>query len=164
MKKRTILINLILPGIFALILHTIIHEMGHIITAIITGNKIQSFSFGSESFAGINVVNFWSIPLISIGSFFLPVIVFIILSLFKKHFIKMLGIYIGFIAVIQAIINSVAILLLDKVSAEYNTYDLGILVNYTNCNPVIVSIISIVLSLIFVAILMYKLAKLINEL
>ena len=147
MKTRKLFLYILITAILGLILQLFLHEFGHMFFAICTGNKIETISFGSSSYTGIQVVDESSIAIISLGSFILPILFYIVMSFIKNMFISLLNMFVGVITALQLGINSIAIVITDKTSEVYNTYDLGIFVNATNINLVVCSMVALAIAI-----------------
>ena len=156
MKTRKLLFYLFITGVIAFVLQLFLHELGHVVFAIITGNKVEEFSIASSSYTGVNVSNLNSIPLISIGSFILPIAFCIAICFLKSNFLIFLNIYVGVITSIQLGINGISLLTVDNTSPYYNTYDLQMFVNSTNFNPIVVCVISLVIAMVLAFLVISK--------
>ena len=143
MRKIPFALKYIIACIVGFFLQFILHEMGHAIFALITGNKVVEIHLGIISYAEIMVVNKWSIWLISIGSFVFPLVICSILDALPFEFTKALNIVVLVITTIQLIINATAIICVRDWNV-LKTYDLGICVTTANMNSVVVSIVSFV--------------------
>lgn len=139
MRNILLVIKIVTLSLIGLILQLLFHEYGHVVMAILTGNTISDVSVGSTSYTTIKVVNQWSVSIISLGAFILPIVVCLILNIFKNKTVNMLSAVILFVTIIQLAINAVAIMVV-KNDAELQTYDLGILMVRLGVNGTLVAI------------------------
>lgn len=158
MRNIKFILKFVLACVLGLVLQLTLHEMGHALFAVITGNEVVDITIGIISYAEISVTNAWSVPLISIGSFILPIIVCVVIEFIPSIFTKMLNTVILVITTIQLGINSVAICFEQNYDV-LQTYDLGILVTACNVNAIVVSAVT---SLITIALTIWSVSKLIK--
>ena len=160
MKTRKLFLYIFVTAILGLAIQLVLHEFGHMLFAIFTGNKVEVLSFGSSSYTGIKVINEKSIPIISLGAFILPVAFYIAMSFVKNIFVSLLNMYIGVITAIQLGINAIVILTTDKTSEMFNTYDLGMFVNATNLSNVVCAAAALLITICMLIFAVYRGAKL----
>ncbi|MBQ8042956.1 MAG: hypothetical protein IJ272_02250 [Clostridia bacterium] len=158
MRKVLFILNFILACILGFFLQLLFHEMGHAIFALITGNEIMSINFGVVSYAEIQVLNHWSVWIISIGSFVFPIIVCLFFELFHNEFLRLLSTVVLTITTIQLGINAVAVLCVKDLS-ELQTYDLGICITSAGMNNIFVSIIALICVTLLSIWVIYKLKR-----
>jgi len=158
MRNVKFILKFVLACVIGIVLQLTLHEMGHALFAAITGNEIVDINIGVVSFATINVKNAWSIPVISIGSFVLPIIICAILEFIPCVFVKMLNTIILTITTIQLGINSVAVYFV-KNHDTLQTYDLGVLITSGNANNILVGSIALIVT---IALLVWCVCKLIK--
>ena len=111
MRNVWFVLKFILACILGFVLQLTLHEMGHAVFALITGNEVVNVSLGIVSYAVVNVLNEWSIPVISVGSFVFPIVVCAFLALFRSEFVRCLS------AVILTITTPFSL----KISRSFNT-------------------------------------------
>lgn len=122
MRKAVVILKLIFAGILGFVLQLFFHEAGHAIFALITGNRVIGLNFGVVPYAEIQILERWSIWIISIASFVFPIIMCLVFELFRGEFMRILTAMILTITTIQLGINSVAVILLEDFY-ELKTYD-----------------------------------------
>ena len=162
MRNVWFVLKFILACILGFVLQLTLHEMGHAVFALITGNEVVNVSLGIVSYAVVNVLNEWSIPVISVGSFVFPIVVCAFLALFRSEFVRCLSAVILTITTIQLAINAVAILSVKDVS-RLQTYDLGVCVASANWNNVILSVVSIITVITLIVWVISNLKKIVDE-
>ena len=94
---------------------------------------MANIHIGIVSYAEIMVVNEWSVWIISIGAFVLPLIVCGVLSIWDCEFTGILSLVMLVITTIQLAINTVAIICVKDV-ATLQTYDLGVCITSGGLN------------------------------
>lgn len=143
MRKAPFVLKFIVACVVGFLLQLTLHEFGHATFAAITGNKLANIHIGIVSYAEIMVVNEWSIWVISIGAFILPIIVCGILSIWDCEFTGILSLVMLVITTIQLAINTVAIICVKDVFA-LQTYDLGVCITSGGLNKLIVFSLSLI--------------------
>ena len=141
-RKTFEVIVLMVITFLSIFIFLFLHELGHSLFALITGNEVKGIMVGEISYAYINMKNMWSVPLISIGSFILPLIICGVLSLFKNKYIRVLNISFLVSTISQLILNAVVIMF-GKSDQTLNEYDLGIFIKATGFNEFVVGIIAL---------------------
>ena len=162
MRNVLLLLKILAISLIGLIMQLVLHEYGHVVLALLTGNVISNVKFGIASYATINIVNGWSVPIISLGSFILPIGVCMLLGLFKNRTINMLVTVILAITMVQLFINAIAILVV-KDSAVLQTYDLGLFITNLGVSGILVSIISFAILVMLGIWLANKLKKVVES-
>lgn len=143
MRKTPFILKFIVVCVLGVLLQLTLHELGHATFAVITGNKLADIHIGVISYAEIMVVNEWSVWIISIGAFVLPIIVCGVLAVWDCEFTGILSLVMLVITTIQLAINSVAIICVKDV-ATLQTYDLGICITSGGINNLIVFCLSLI--------------------
>ena len=162
MQKMSYILKFIVACALGFFLQMFFHEMGHTVFALITGNKIMDINFGIVSYADIQVLNGWSLWIISIGSFVLPIIICLLLEIFHGEFIRFLSTVILTITTIQLGINAVAVLCVQDFK-ELQTYDLGICITNAGMNNIFVSVIALICVATLSIWIIHKIKRIVDE-
>lgn len=162
MSKIKFWIEFAISAVIGIWLQLFLHELGHALFAIITGNKVIGMSIGVTSFANIQIVNRWSIPIISIGAFILPVIFCGFIEVFKNLFTRMLSATILTMTIIQLGTNAIVVSSVRN-SSTLSYYDLGIVVNNTDISILLVTFISICVVIALIVWLAFKTTKIVDS-
>lgn len=144
-------ISLFASLLLALVLNLVLHELGHLIVAILTGNKVGALSYGVQSYVGIQVINSWSAPIISIGSFLLPAVIALTVFVFCKNrvipnlIIMPLAALLGLNIIMNSVVSFVG-------SANETTWDLLMFIQYANLElyKYIVGVVSLIIGILFI--------------
>jgi len=143
MRKIPFVLKFIIACVLGFLLQLTLHELGHATFAVIAGNKLADIHIGVISYAEIMVVNEWSVWIISIGAFVLPLIVCAVLAVWNCEFTGILSLVMLVATTIQLAINTVAIICVKDV-ATLQTYDLGICITSGGINYLIVFVLSLI--------------------
>ena len=141
MRKIPFVLKFVIACVLGFLLQLTLHEFGHATFAVITGNKLADIHIGVVSYAEIRVVNQWSVWIISIGAFVLPLIVCGTLVVCNSEFTRILSLVMLVMTTIQLAINTVAIICIKDV-ATLQTYDLGICITSGGMNNIDIFIFS----------------------
>lgn len=163
MRKTPFVLKFIVECVVGFFLQLTLHELGHAIFALITGNKLANIHIGIVSYAEIMLVNQWGVWVISIGAFVLPLIVCGVLAVINCKFTRILSLLMLVITTIQLAINTVAVICIKDVSA-LQTYDLGVCITSGGLNNLIVfslSLIVVVCLVVWIANSLKKIAQMI---
>lgn len=158
MRKIVFWLKFLVATLVGLVGQFALHEFGHALAALITGNEVVSIRFGIMSYAEINVINSWSIPIISVASFVLPILVCMLLEVIPLLFVKMTSSIILCITVVQLALNSFTVLFEKNVSV-LNTYDLGLVVTNASVNNILLGIIALASTVILLTWLIFKMLR-----
>ena len=162
MRNVKFMLKFIFACVLAFLLQLTLHEMGHALFALITGNEVVDVIVSVVSYAEINVINAWSIPIISIGSFVLPIVVCVLMDFIPSEFVRMLTTVILTITMIQLGINAVAILC-EKNIHNLQTFDLGLVVMNSSINNILLGVLSIIIVLMLIVWLGFKLKRIVQD-
>lgn len=143
MRKIPFVLKFIIACVIGFFIQLTLHELGHATFAVVTGNKLADIHIGVVSYAEIRVVNEWSVWIISIGAFVLPLIVCGILAVINCEFTRILSLLMLVITTIQLAINTVAIICVKDVTT-LQTYDLGVCITSGGLNNLIVFVLSLI--------------------
>lgn len=160
MRDVLFFIKIIIIAILGIAAQLILHEAGHMLVAVLTGNTINAASFAITSFTSIKINNAWSISYISLGAFVLPLFICAVFSAVKNKYVVLFTSIVLTATAIQLVMNAWAVLFVN--GKELSKYDLGLYMANTGHNPIAISCIAIIVTFLLIAWLGLKVREFIN--
>ena len=153
-KEIFTIIGIIFIGIVAFILSLYLHELGHMLTAMLLLDiPMGKIKLGLESYAEVNVVNATNVDmaLISIGSFILPQIVYWILISIKNVYISLFRIMLAAGHYTHLVFSAFIIIVGSELPEKW---DILLFINYLNIDNYSGLIFIILILLIIINVLL----------